>query len=426
MPVRRRQLRAASFLFPPMKKVFIQTYGCQMNLADSEEMFSHLAARGYQRTDDLEQADAVLINTCTVRDHAEHKAVSFLGRLAAWKKERPSRRIIFAGCAAERLGSALQKKYPFLDILSGAKSIEKFSDTLDKSGLFGPQTANGETLPAGLTGYVTIMRGCNFACTYCIVPRVRGPVVCLPYSGILEEVKQKAAAGAKEIMLLGQTVNAYRDGEVSFAQLLNEVSAVEGVERVGFTSPHPIYFTPDFLAAIASNPKIARHIHLPVQSGSTRVLAEMKRGYTREILLEKLKALQAAGFVISTDLIVGFPTETEEDFQQTLSLVDEVGFSTAYCYKYSPRQGTPAAQMPQLAQNVLEQRLDILLNRVKRLAEVAYQAQVGTVQTVLFETPDKGRSSQGFWVRAPRPYPVGSVVTLPIEASAGTLLIARE
>ena len=397
-----------------------------MNIADSEEMFAHLSARGYLRTDNLDEADAVLINTCTVRDHAEHKAVSFLGRLHAWKKEHAGRRIIFAGCAAERLGKALQKKYPFLDILSGAKGIEHFSDTLDKSGLFGPQTSQGETLPPGLTGYVTIMRGCNFACTYCIVPSVRGPVKCLPHDEILQEVRRKVSAGAKEIMLLGQTVNAYQDGAVSFADLLNKASEIPGVVRVGFTSPHPIYFTPQFLAAIKDNPKIARHIHLPAQSGSTKVLQEMKRGYTREILLEKIKALQAAGFVISTDLIVGFPTETEEDFAQTLSLVDEAGFSTAYCYKYSPRQGTPAAQMKLHPQEILEQRLENLLNKVRGLAEDAYRAQIGTEQEVLFETPDKGRSSGSFWVKAASAHPVGSVAKLTVEKAVGTLLIARE
>ena len=397
-----------------------------MNLADSEEMFAHLSARGYQRTDELDEADAVLINTCTVRDHAEHKAVSFLGRLGRWKKERTGRRIIFAGCAAQRLGKTLQKKYPFLDILSGAKDIEHFSDALDKSGLFGPQTAQGETLPPGLTGYVTIMRGCNFACTYCIVPSVRGPIKCLPHTDILEEVRRKAAAGAKEIMLLGQTVNAYQDGNVSFADLLNKASEIEGVARVGFTSPHPIYFTPEFLTAVKKNPKIARHLHLPAQSGSTKVLREMKRGYTREILLEKIKALQAEGFVISTDLIVGFPTETEEDFAQTLTLVDEAAFSTAYCYKYSPRQGTPAAQMQLHSQEVLEQRLDILLNKVRGLAERTYQAQVGTTQEVLFETENKGRSSGSFWVKTKNSYPVGSVQRVEIERADGTLLFARD
>lgn len=397
-----------------------------MNLADSEEMFIHLSARGYQRTDQLDEADAVLINTCTVRDHAEHKAVSFLGRLGTWKKERPGRRIIFAGCAAQRLGEALQKKYPFLDILSGAKEIEHFSNLLDESGLFPPLAGQGQALAPGLTGYVTIMRGCNFACTYCIVPRVRGPVKCLPHQDILQEVQRKAQTGAKEIMLLGQTVNAYQDADTSFADLLNKATQIPGVERVGFTSPHPIYFTPAFLQAIKDNPKIARHLHLPVQSGSTKVLQEMKRGYTREIVLEKIHMLQEAGFVISTDLIVGFPTETQEDFEQTLSLVEQARFFTAYCYKYSPRQGTVAAQMPLHPQQILEQRLDILLNRVRGLAEATYQAQVGSVQEVLLETPHKGRSSAGFWVKTSREHPVGSMVKLSIEKAEGTLLFARD
>ena len=324
-----------------------------MNLADSEEMFAQLSARGFEQTDILEEADAVLINTCTVRDHAEHRAVSFLGRLGAWKREKPGRRIIFAGCAAQRLGNQLKKQFPFLDILSGAKGIEYFGDTLDQSGFFPPTSPAGEPLSAGLTGYVTIMRGCNFACTYCIVPSVRGPIKCLSHETILEQVRAKANAGAKEIMLLGQTVNAYQDGSVSFADLLNKTSEIPGVERVRFTSPHPIYFTPPFLAAIKDNPKIARHVHMPAQSGSSKVLAEMKRGYTREILLEKIHALKEVGFQISTDLIVGFPTETEDDFEQTLTLVDKAGFSTAYCYKYSPRQGTPAAQMQLHPQNIL-------------------------------------------------------------------------
>lgn len=395
-----------------------------MNEADSEEMFLHLSARGAVRTEELDQADAVLINTCTVRDHAEHRAISFLGRLAKWKKQNPKRVIIFAGCAAQRLGKQVKKRYPFLDIVSGAKEIEQFAGTLDKSGLF---TAPLQTAAQakGLSAYVTIMRGCNFNCTYCIVPSVRGPVKCLPAEEILQDATHKAQAGAKEIMLLGQTVNAYQDGRTSFADLLNRVSEIPGVERVRFTSPHPIYFTPAFLAAVKDNPKIARHLHLPVQSGSSKVLQEMKRGYTREIFLEKVRALQDCGFNISTDIIVGFPTETEEDFQQTLSLVKEAQFFAAYCFKYSPRQGTPAAQLPLLSQNVLEKRLDILLNQVRDLSEQAYQRQVGTVQEILMEEPTKGRSSGNFWVKTPQAHPVGSMVRTTIERAEGTLLFAR-
>ena len=367
-----------------------------MNIADSEEMFSHLAARGMVTTDNLDEADVVLINTCTVRDHAEHRAVSFLGRLGTWKKEKPGRAIIFAGCAAQRLGRQLRRHFPFLDVLSGAKDIENFSDTLDNSGLFPPTTDGGEILKPGLTGYVTIMRGCNFACTYCIVPTVRGPIKCLAQEDILNSVRQKVDQGAKEIMLLGQTVNAYQDGNTTFADLLNRTTEIPGVERVRFTSR------------------------------STKVLGEMKRGYTREILLEKIKELKSCGFHISTDLIVGFPTETEEDFQQTLTLVEEAGFSTAYCYKYSPRQGTVAAQMTLLPEKILEQRLDILLNKVRGLAEAAYKAQVGTVQEVLLESENKGRSSGSYWVKLNKNYPIGTVVKAEIERAEGTLLFARD
>ncbi len=407
-----------------MIKVFIQTYGCQMNEADSEELFLHLSARGATRTDNLDDADAVLINTCTVRDHAEHRALSFLGRLCKWKRQNPKRIIIFAGCAAERLGKQLKKRYSYLNIISGAKSIEQFDQTLDNSGLFSP--AGQAVCPTpGLSAYVTIMRGCNFNCTYCIVPSVRGPIKCLPAADILTDATRKAQAGAKEIMLLGQTVNAYQDGNTSFADLLNRVSEIPGVERVRFTSPHPIYFTPQFLQAVKDNPKIAHHVHLPVQSGSSKVLQEMKRGYTREIFLEKVRALQEAGFEISTDIIVGFPTETEDDFSQTLSLVDEARFIAAYCFKYSPRQGTPAAQLKLHDEQTLENRLDILLNKVKGLSEAAYQRQIGSTQQVLMEEPRKGRSSTNFWVQTGLDFPVGSVVSCKVEKAEGTLLFAR-
>lgn len=407
-----------------MLKVFIQTYGCQMNEADSEEMFLHLSARGAIRTDNLDEADAVLVNTCTVRDHAEHRALSFLGRLCKWKRQNEKRIIIFAGCAAQRLGNQLKKRYPYLNIVAGAKGIEHFAHTLDKSGLFAPAGQAAPVQP-GLSAYTTIMRGCNFNCTYCIVPSVRGPVKCLPAKEILADVARKAIAGAKEITLLGQTVNAYQDGDVTFPQLLNRVSEIPGIVRVHFTSPHPLYFTDEFLRVVQENPKIARHLHIPVQSGSSRVLAEMKRGYTRELFLEKIKALQAAGCHITTDIIVGFPTETEEDFEQTLSLVDEAQFMAAYCFKYSPRQGTPAATLPLHSEEVLEKRLAILLNKVKGLADDYYQRQVGTVQEVLMEEPTKGRASGSFWVQTPLAFEVGSMVTCKIEKAAGTLLFAR-
>ncbi len=407
------------------KKLFIQTYGCQMNLADSEEMAAHLLSRGYSLTENLDEADLALVNTCTVRDHAEHRALSFLGRLRQWKREKDGRHILFAGCAAQRLGEKLKKTFPYLDLVSGARDIDHFADLLDKSGLFSLQ--HGGDLPAkGVTGYVTIMRGCDFACTYCIVPSVRGPVHCLPSKDICARAAQKAKEGFPEIMLLGQTVNAWKEEGKTFADLLNEVSALPGVQRVRFVSPHPAFITPQFLQVVENNPKIARHIHLPAQSGSTKVLQEMKRGYTREILLEKIRALKARGFAISTDLIVGFPTETQEDFEQTLTLVEEAGFSAAYCFKYSPRLGTPAAQMPLLREKVLEERLDILLNKVRGLADDAYAAHVGKEIEILMESPHKGRSSDNFWAQTKKSYTIGTIVKTVAEASDGTLLFTRD
>lgn len=396
-----------------------------MNLADSEEMAAHLLMRGYALTEKLDDADLVLVNTCTVRDHAEHRALSFLGRLRQWKREKEGRHIIFAGCAAQRLGKKLQKTFPYLDLVSGAREIDSFASLLDKSGLF--PTGNGSPAAStGLTGYVTIMRGCDFACSYCIVPSVRGPVHCLPSKDVLAHAAQKAREGCPEIMLLGQTVNAWKEKGKTFADLLNEVSALDGVQRIRFVSPHPAFITPQFLAAVEHNPKIARHIHLPAQSGSSKVLREMKRGYDRETLLEKIDALKARGFAVSTDLIVGFPTETEEDFEETLSLVQRAGFSAAYCFKYSPREGTPAAKMQLLPEKILEKRLGILLNMVKGLAQAAYTAQVGKEKEVLMETPNKGRTSDNFWAQTKKSYTIGTMVRSEIYAAEDTLLLARD
>ena len=397
-----------------------------MNIADSEEMAAHLLARGYMPTEKLDEADLALINTCTVRDHAEHRALSFLGRLRKWKRENPKRIIIFAGCAAQRLGEKLKKTFPYLDLVSGAKEIDRFAELLDNSALFTPSGPQENKPQSSITGYVTIMRGCDFKCSYCIVPSVRGPVQCLPSAEILKNAAQKAAQGYKEIVLLGQTVNAWKEEGKTFADLLNEVSSIEGVERVRFVSPHPIFITNDFLKAVENNPKIARHIHLPVQSGSTKVLQEMKRGYSREILLEKLDALKKRGFAISTDIIVGFPTETEADFQETLSLVERVHFSAAYCFKYSPRQGTPAAEMTLFPEKILEERLDILLNKVKGLAESAYRAQLDKPVQILMETPNKGRTSDNFWAQTQKEYPIGSVVNTEVVSVEDTLLLTRD
>ncbi|MGB2579712.1 tRNA-2-methylthio-N6-dimethylallyladenosine synthase [Elusimicrobium simillimum] len=413
-----------------MKSVYIQTFGCQMNVADSAEMLGHLAARGVSETLDMDDADIVLVNTCTIREHAEHRAVSFLGRLAKWKEKREGRVIIFAGCAAERLGDKLKKDYPFLDIVAGAKGIEAFAATLDDTGLFEAQAREFEAQELlsrnAVVDFVTIMRGCNFACSYCIVPSVRGRERCIDPQTILANARQLADKGVKEIVLLGQTVNAYKYETTDFADLLTMVSQVPGVERVRFMSPHPAHITPKLIETIRDNNKIAKHVHLPLQSGSDKILKEMKRGYDRKTLMAKVNALKAAGVLVSTDIIVGYPTETQEDFDETLSMVEEAQFSFAYCFKFSPRKGTVAYDIKNVtADKEVEKRLDILLNRVKYYAGKAYEDAAETTQAVLLETPYKGRTSGNLWVKLKSPAKIGSTVNIRVKSTDGKILLAE-
>ena len=407
-----------------MKKVYLQTFGCQMNEADSQEMMLVLAAKGCMQTDKLEEADIVLINTCTIREHAEHKAVSYLGRLAKWKAAKEDRKIIFTGCAAQRLGQKIKKKFPHTDIVNGAKNIDNFSDIIERENLFERENQT-PVLPQNKSpiALVNIMRGCSCKCSYCIVPYVRGEAYSLDPKNILAQVQAALEAGAKEIVLLGQTVNAYSYKGLSFSKLLREVCSFDKLLRLRYLSPHPMFINDEFLQTLKDCPKIARHIHLPVQSGSTKILADMKRNYTREELLAKLKALKEIGIEVSTDIIVGYPKETEEDFNETLTLCKEAQFSAAYCFKFSPRKGTPAALLKELDQNILEKRLDILLNEIKKSSKAAYARQEGTTQQVLMETPTNGRTSNNFWVRTKIKYPVGTVVDLQIKESKDTILL---
>ncbi len=407
-----------------MKKVYLQTFGCQMNEADSQEMMLTLAAKGCTQTQKLEEADIVLVNTCTIREHAEHKALSYLGRLAKWKSAKSGRKIIFSGCAAQRLGQKVKKKFPHTDIVNGAKNIDNFAGVIESENLLDSQEAAAPRQNKSPIALVNIMRGCSCKCSYCIVPYVRGEAYSLDPKNILKQVEAALEAGAKEIVLLGQTVNAYNYKGFSFSQLLREVCSFDKLLRLRYLSPHPMFINEEFLQTLKDCPKIARHIHLPIQSGSTRILADMKRNYTREELLAKLKALKEIGIEISTDIIVGYPKETDEDFNDTLTLCQEAKFSAAYCFKFSPRKGTPAALLPELPQEILEKRLDILLNEIKHSSKAAYARQAGSKQQVLFETPTNGRTSNNFWVRTKEKYPVGAVVDLQIKESKDTILLA--
>ena len=394
-----------------------------MNEADSEEMLLHLFGFGYQKTSVLSEADLVLINTCTIRDHAEHRALSYLGRLAKWKAEKQGRKIIFAGCAAQRLGKKVQKRFPQADIICGAKSLDKFPEILEKSSLFKP--IDTVSLPQEhskkVTGQVSIMRGCSCKCAYCIVPYVRGEASSIAPEIILENCHQKAK-NHPEIMLLGQTVNAYNYKGFTFSKLLEEVCKIPEVKRVRFLSPHPVFIKEDFYKVVQDNKKIARHLHLPLQSGSTKILQDMKRLYTAKEYFEIIKNLKQLDFLISTDIIVGYPTETEEDFKQTLDLVKKCSFSFAYCFKFSPRAGTPAAELKEIPQEIVENRLNILLNEIRECSASAYQSRVGHKEEVLFETKTSGRTSGNLWYRTAKAREIGALEEVIIKESSGTIL----
>jgi len=394
-----------------------------MNEADSEEMLLHLFGFGYQKTSVLSEADLVLINTCTIRDHAEHRALSYLGRLEKWKKEKQGRKIIFAGCAAERLGKKVQKRFPQADIVCGAKSLDKFPEILEKSSLFNTEKTQDQPKEYNkkVTAQVSIMRGCSCKCSYCIVPYVRGEARSIPPEIILENCTVKAQ-NHPEIMLLGQTVNAYNYKGFTFSKLLEEVCKIPQVKRVRFLSPHPVFIKEDFYKVVADNKKIARHLHLPLQSGSTKILQDMKRLYSAEDYLQIVKNLKQLGFLISTDIIVGYPTETEEDFNQTLNLVKKCGFSFAYCFKFSPRLGTPAAELKEISQEIVEKRLNILLNEIRECSFNAYKNCVGKKEEILFETKTSGRTSGNLWYRTSAQRDIGTLEQVLIKESNGKIL----
>jgi len=374
-----------------------------MNEADSENIAAAFRRRGYELIDDLKKADAVVVNTCTVRQRAEDKAISQIGRLRKWKLARPEGKLFVVGCAAQKLGSKeIKNRFPFVDEVVGAKAIEQFEDSLIAQ--LGP-SPDTETIHQNLfrspqTAYVTIMRGCSLKCSYCIVPAVRGPAVFLSADAILQDAAAKIKSGAKEIVLLGQTVNAWRGGRTTFSELLKKVLDLPGLERLRFMSPHPLYFENDFTALLARENKLARYMHLPVQSGSDRILKLMRRGYTRGEYLALLARLRAAvpDLAVSTDFIVGYPGETEADFIDTLSLIKEGRFSLAYCFKYSPRTEKPEMAAT-ISGPVMQARLEKVLAAVKTNSRVILNERIGKIEEVLFETENYGRASGNFACR---------------------------
>ncbi len=385
-------------------KFYVRTYGCQMNVADSNEMSRHLKAEGLVETQDPDEASVMLVNTCTVRQHAEDRAFSEIGRLKRWKAKRAGRKVVVTGCAAERTKEYLEDRFPFVDLVVGAKSIEDFAQVAHR--LLDRRETDEEldyAIPAvddKVAAFVTIMRGCNYSCTYCIVPYVRGREIYHSVEQILGEVRDRVREGAREITLLGQTVNSYRHGQHRFADLLERVSAVDGVDRVRFISPHPYYMTDRVIETMAAVPQVCESLHLPVQSGSNTMLKAMARNYTREQYVAQIEKMRRAmpGMTLSTDIIVGFPGETEEDFDQTLSLIEELQFDWGFIFKYSTREGTPAAKLDSFPQELIEERHQRCLELVDRIALEKRSKLVGTLQDVLVEENNFGRTRTNYKV----------------------------
>jgi tRNA-2-methylthio-N6-dimethylallyladenosine synthase len=394
-------------------KFFVRTYGCQMNVADSNEMGRHLKDRGLALTENPDEASIMLVNTCTVRHHAEERAFSEIGRLKKWKAQKPGRKIVLTGCAAERTKEHIEDRFPYIDLVVGAKSIVDFPTMIET--LLDRRATDDEldyAVPAtgdSVSSFVTIMRGCNYSCTYCIVPSVRGRESYQPMETVLGEVRDRVREGVREITLLGQTVNSYHDvsrnsgnrgRDTDFSDLLEAVAGVDGVERIRFMSPHPYYMTDRVIDSMARVPQVCEALHMPVQSGSSSILKKMARNYTRDEYLQLIEKLRSAmpEMTISTDIIVGFPGETDADFGETLSLIEEARLDWGFIFKYSQRDGTPAADLPCFSTELIEERHQACLAVSDRIALEKRSKLTGTMQEILVEDDSYGRTRGNYKV----------------------------
>jgi len=410
-----------------MPKFFIKTYGCQMNERDSEQVARSLLDRGYVAATSEAEADVVLLNTCSVRDMAEQKALGKMGMLGRLAKQRPGAVFGFLGCMAQARGAELLKLMPHLDLVVGTQKFHRVADYVDElierkraavamddprfsivdiaEEIGSQETIRDHALrPQQATAFVSIMQGCNMHCTFCIVPRTRGAERSRMIAEIVREVRALVERGVKEVTLLGQIVNLYGrhefptiDGKSPFVQLLEAVHAVDGLERLRFTSPHPIGFRADLIAALRDLPKLCEHVHLPLQSGSDRMLKAMHRTYTADKYLRLVDQIRAmhSDLALTTDVIVGFPGETEEDYKKTRALVERVQFDNAFVFRYSQRGETPAAELAgQLEEAVKEARNHDLLTVVDAAAKRANERLVGRRVEILCEGPSKTNFSR--------------------------------
>jgi tRNA-2-methylthio-N6-dimethylallyladenosine synthase len=391
------------------KKLYIKTFGCQMNEYDSDRMADVLAAEGIEKTDSPEDADVILFNTCSVREKAQEKVFHDLGRVRLLKQARPELVIGVGGCVASQEGEAIVRRAPYVDVVFGPQTLHRLPQLIRARRDSGrpqvdvsfPEIEKFDALPPahveGGSAFVSVMEGCSKFCTYCIVPYTRGDEISRPLDDVLAEIAGLAAQGVREVTLLGQNVNAYRgamaDGETAdFAFLLECVHEIPGIERLRYTTSHPREMTARLIEAYARLPRLVSHLHLPVQSGSDRVLAAMKRGYTVLEYKSVVRKLRAArpDISLSTDFIVGFPGETEADFEATMRLIEEVGFDASFSFIYSPRPGTPAAELADDAPPELKtQRLMRLQKRIEEQAQAISASMVGTRQRILVEGASK-------------------------------------
>jgi len=429
-------------------KVFLHSYGCQMNLYDGELVSSLLAREGFALTSSLEDAQVILFNTCSVRDHAEQRVLGRIQTLSGLKRKRPELIIGVLGCMGQRLGEDLRDIAPGVDLVLGPDAYRTLPQLL-KAKLDGSNGHHyfcagdadetyGDILPQrceGVNAFVAIMRGCNNFCSYCIVPYARGRERSRPVEEILNEIRSAVADGFPEVTLLGQNVNSYRWGDADFPDLLHEVDRIDGLARIRFMTSHPRDLNDKLISFLAGGGKICPSLHLPVQSGSDRILELMGRGYARADYLRKVAQLRrdVADLALSTDLLCGFPSETEDDFSQTLELMESAGFDSAFTFKYSPRPGTKAAEMmDDVPEAVKIERLERMIDLARMLADRSNQRMIGKTVQILLEKPSPqdagewtGRTTCGRVALVPGPYRRGDFAAIRVEGVRGFSLWGR-
>ncbi len=438
----------------PRGKLFIQTHGCQMNEYDSAKMADVLAASdGLELTDNVEDADVVLVNTCSIREKAQEKVFSQLGRWKSLKKDGKPVLIGVGGCVASQEGEAIVKRAPYVDLVFGPQTLHRLPELIRAKRETGlpqvdisfPEIEKFDRLPEpraeGPSAFVSIMEGCSKYCSFCVVPYTRGEEVSRPFEDVLVEVVQLAGQGVREINLLGQNVNAYRgpmgDGEVAdLGLLIRTIAQIDGIDRIRFTTSHPLEFSDSLIEAYREVPQLANYLHLPVQAGSDRILSAMKRGYTALEFKQKIRKLRAVrpDISISSDFIVGFPGETEADFEKTMKLIEDVGFDQSFSFIYSRRPGTPASDLEDsVSQEEKHARLSRLQAHINAYAAGISERMVGTVQTVLVEGPSRkdpteltGKTENMRSVNFPAPARlIGQFVDVEITAALSNSLRGR-